>query len=114
MEAQTSKIVTVVKKAIDDKVWEQGQMTASKFQEILGDHMKAHQKEIAELREEVRALNRRSPNTTTSPNTQETIFRAEGVCTFIHSGGFFLRTARFRIPIKRRSSCWIEILVQWT
>lgn len=73
-------------------------MTASKFQEILGDHMEAHQKEIAELREEVRALNRSSPNTTTSPNTQGTTSRAEGVCTFTHSGGFFYVPQDFKFP----------------
>ena len=69
-------------------------MTASKFQKILGNRMEAHQKQIAELREEVRALNRSSPNTI-SLNTQGTTFYTRGGHTFAHSGRFFLHTITF-------------------
>ena len=60
VEVQTSTMVGVVKTAIDEKIWEQGHMTADKLTESLGnfktDMLEAHRKEIAELREELGIL----------------------------------------------------------
>ena len=50
VEVQTSTMVDAVKTAIDDKIWEQGHMTADKLTELLGnfktDMLEAHRKVI--------------------------------------------------------------------
>ena len=85
-------MVAAVKTAIDEKIWEQGHMTADKFTELLGDFktdmLEAHRKEIAESREEVRHLG--VNHEATFPSLMGTTSHAGGGCTFSHSGGFFM------------------------
>ena len=113
VETQASAVITSIKTAIDDKIFEQGHMTTGKFQDILSDYMEAYKKEIAELRVEVRALNK-NPLATTNPNAQGTTSSHRSRCAFAYSDRFFYVLKDFQFPknINLRSGLrfWFNVL----
>ena len=113
IKTQTSAIITIIKTAIDDKIFEQGHITTDKFQDILSDYIEACKKEIEELRVKVRALSI-NLSATTNLNTQGTTSSHRSRCAFAYSDRFFYVLKDFQFPknINLRSGLrfWFNVL----
>lgn len=95
-------LIEAMKKTIEEKQWDNGQVTADRIQNMMDkfkdDVVTSHKDEISALRQEVRQLNGGEPvqetTTTASPSA------GAGGCTFAYKSRFWDVPQDFKFPVK--------------